>query len=426
MISRSEAKELIATNLNDINAKDIVDRQESDELESHLNKKQVTAISGVRRSGKTYLMFQLIKKLSNAAYVNFENPRFDDSLKQLDTIYEAMLEYYKEGGRMHLFLDEIQNIRGWERWVATMYEKNIKFFVSGSNASLLASEFSKSLSGRHKLVRIYPLSFSQFLNHRNPGIASKKQQLVTENKAWIMGLLEEYLHYGGFPEVVFEGRDDMLKDYFEDILTKDIIARHNLKFKQSLKELAHNLITNISSPHSLYSLNKLIQARSINTIKNYLLYLEDAYLIIRIPYFSYSIRKQRVNPFKIYCIDTGMRNAVSFRFSSDMGKLYENTVALELVRRNTRDNIFYWKTSKHEEVDFLVKEGNSIKQAIQVCYDLEDPKTRERETKSLVRACEHFKLEEGTIITNDTSSEENINSIRIRFRPLWEWLLNSQ
>ena len=433
MINKKIAREIIETSLNDIKKKKVIERKEINFLLKYLDYKQVIALSGIRRSGKTYLFFQLVKKLvekkENVGYINFEDPRFDENVKQLDLLYESFLEY-KEGGKIYFFLDEIQNIKKWEKWIASMYEKNIKFFVSGSNASLLKGEFSKSLSGRHKLIELYPLDFKQFVLFKSPSLINEKEWHITEKAIKIKKLLNEYLHFGGFPEVVFEGRKDILKNYFDDILSKDIIARYNLKFKQSLKELAFILFTNISSLHSLYSLNKIIQARSINTIKNYLMFLEDAYLIMRVPFFSFSIKKQLVNPFKIYSIDVGMRNSVSFRFSQDIGKIYENVVAIELIKQFSKENIFYWKNAKQEEVDFIVKQGLKVKQLIQVCYEFNDLKTREREIRALLKASKELKCKNLFVITEDKEGEEKAEWFgikrKIKFVPLWKWLLKKK
>lgn len=427
MIDKKVAIEIIETSLNDIKKKVIVDRAEISMLVNHLDYKHVSSLSGVRRSGKTYLIFQLIKNLlekgKSVVYVNFENPRFDGDVRQLDILYQSFLEHEKREGKIYFFLDEIQNIVKWEKWVASMYEKDIKFFVTGSNASLLKGEFSTSLSGRHKLIEVYPLDFKQFLLSRKPGLADKKSWYIVEKIAEIKRLLKEYLHYGGFPEVVFNNRKDILGDYFEDILSRDIIQRYNLKYNQSLRELGFLLLTNISSFHSLYSLNKIVQSRSINTIKNYLMFLEDAYLIIRIPFFSFSVKKQLSNPFKIYALDVGMRNAVCFRFSEDIGKIYENVVAINLIRRFEKKNIFYWKNEKHEEVDFIVRQGTKVKELIQVCYEINLDKTKDREVKALLKASRELKCNSLLIITEDKETEEIIEKKKIKYVPLWKWLL---
>jgi len=429
MINKTTAREIIDTSINEIKNKRIVHREEVGTLKEYLDYKHIVTISGVRRCGKTYLLFQMIKMLigegKNAIYINFEDPRFNDSVEQLDVLYKTFLEYADKEGRIYFFLDEVQNIKKWEKWLAAMYEKNIKFFVSGSNASFLTGEFSKSLAGRHKLVSIYPLSFKQFVFFKDSSLMDEKKWYVTEEMSKIKKLLSEYCHYGGFPEVIFNGRKDILSGYFGDILTKDIISRYNIKFKQSLKELAVFLLTNISSSHSLYSLNKTVQARSINTIKNYLMFLEDAYLLIKLPFFSFSLRRQLANPFKVYSIDVGMRNAVSFRFNEDTGKIYENLVAIELVKKFGKGNIFYWKSSKHEEVDFAIKKGLKIDKLIQVCYSLDNPEVKKREIKALLKASREFKCNALFVITDEYESRDNLNGTTVEFIPLWKWLIQA-
>lgn len=430
MISQQILKEIIDTWLVDIQKKRVIQRREISLLKRFLSYKHIIAISGLRRSGKTYLMFQLIQELlkkhpNNVCYINFEDERFTDKATQLDLIYRTFLEHKNPQGKIYFFLDEIQNILGWEKWLARMYEKDIKFFVSGSNASLLSSDFSKALTGRHKLIELFPLSFSQFVAFRDKELLGGSFYVV-EKIAKIKRLFNEYLKYGGLPEVVYDKKRDILKDYFKDILNRDVILRRNIKFKQSLREIALILLTNISRLHSLYSLNKILNARSVNTIKNYLSFLEDAYLLFRIPYFSFSLKAQIANPFKIYAPDTGLRNAVAFDFSKDIGWLYENLVAIEMWRTFSKENVFYWKNSRQREVDFVIKKGLKIKQLVQVCYELTDEKVKTREVNSLLKASQQFKCNNLLVITQDFEDEEKVKGKKIKFTPLWKWLLENQ
>lgn len=429
MMDKSTAREIIDSWLSEITKKHITQRKEVTVLKDYLSYKQIIALSGVRRSGKTYLLFQLIQELikkspNNVCYINFEDERFTDAVEQLDFIYKVFLEHKNPDGKIFFFLDEIQNIKRWEKWIARMYEKNIKFFVSGSNASLLSTEFSKSLTGRHKLITIFPLSFSQFIFAKDKNLL-KESSYIPEIQAKIKHLLDKYLRFGGFPEIVFEGKGDLLDGYFNDIIAKDIIFRENIKFKQSLKEIALFLMTNIGRYHSLYSLNKIIKARSINTIKNYLFYLENAYLFFKIPYFTYSLKSQLSNPFKIYAIDTGLRNSLAHNFSTDMGWLYENTVALELMRDYGKENIFYWKSSKKEEVDFVVKKATKIFRIIQVCFQITE-ENKKREFNSLVSASRSLKCNNLTLTTYDQEGEEKYKGKKIKIIPLWKWLLEDK
>jgi len=426
MISKTIIKQIIDTWLEDIKDLQIVEREEARVLEKYLSFPQITAISGVRRSGKTYLMFQLIQKLlknkeNSICYINFEDERFNSNPEQLSLIYQTFLEHKNPKGKIHFFLDEIHLIEKWSKWLSRMYEKNIKFYVSGSNASLLSNDYSQALTGRHKLIKIFPLSFKQFLKYKNKKLISKPSFSI-EYLAKINSLFDEYLKNGGFPEVVFDSRKEVLPDYFNDIITKDIIMRKNLRYKQSLKEIGIFLMTNISRYHSLYSLNKIIKARSINTIKNYLSYLQEAFLFFKIPIYSFSLKKQLANPFKIYAVDIGLRNSIAFEFSKDKGWLYENLAALQLIRNYQKENIYYWKNNRGWEVDFVVKGGLKIKSLIQVCANLNE-ENRKRETRSLIKASKELKCSNLIILTDDFEEEEKIKGKLIRYIPLYRWLL---
>jgi predicted AAA+ superfamily ATPase len=428
MLDKSVIQEIIDTWLADIDKKEIIPREEYKLLEKYIGYKHAVVISGVRRVGKTYLMFQLIQKLlqkypKNILYINFEDERFTDDAGQLDFIYKAFLEFKNTQGTLYFFFDEIQNIKGWEKWLARMYEKNIKFYVSGSNASLLSTEFSKSLTGRYKLIQIFPLSFLQYADYKNNKLLSASFYTV-ENAAKLKKLLSQYLRWGGFPEVVYEDKKDLLQDYFRDIITRDVIGKQNIRYKQALREIALILMTNVGRSHSLYSLNKIMQGKSINTIKNYLSYLEEAYLLFSVPYHSFSLKKQRANPFKIYAVDNGLRNAVSFRFSKDIGWLYENTVAIELIKRHNRENIFYWKKARKGEVDFVVREGTEVKQLIQVCFDYND-ETKKRELKGLISGSKQLECNNLLLLAAEAEGQETIEGRKVAIIPLWRWLVDS-
>jgi len=401
--------------------------------EKYLGYKEVLAITGVRRSGKTCLMYQLMNKLvtqgieqNNILYINFEDERlaFLD-VKDLSKIYEIFLELNNPQGKIFFFLDEVQNVSLWEKWINRMYEKNIKFVVSGSNATLLSSEFSTTLTGRNIGISVFPFSFKEFLKYKDEKLIEKNikdLQYNIEQRAKIKRLLKEYMDNGGFPEIVLRNALDLLNQYFNDILFKDIIKRHNIKYKDSIEKLALYLSTNISTLASYYQLKKFIEARSINTIKNYVSYFEKAYLLFKTPFFSYSIKQQIYNPFKIYSIDTGLRNMIAFKFSKDYGKIAENLVFLSLKRKE--EKIYYWKNKQGLEVDFIVKQKTKPTNAIQVCWNIGDKPTKKRELTSLLSALKTFNLKAGIIITEDYFGEEKIKRKKIRYIPLWIWLLS--
>ncbi|MFH1392723.1 MAG: ATP-binding protein, partial [bacterium] len=334
---------------------------------------QIVSIVGVRRSGKSTLMLQYIKKLidnglpvKNTLYVNLEDPRFlgELSVKLLQDIYEAYLEYLEPSKPIYLFLDEAQNVPAWEKFVRSLHEKKeAKIFVSGSSSKLLSSEFGTVLTGRHLMLMVYPLNFKEFLEFKNLEIKSKLD--LINQKLKIKRLLKEYLEFGGFPKVVLsESKREILINYFNDIISKDIVERHKIRKVEKLKTLAKYYLTNISSLIAFNRIKKFISL-PIDTIERFSYFLTYPYLIFFAKKFAYSLKEQEVNPRKTYCIDTGLRNAVCFRFSEDIGKLYENLVFLKLI--NTEQEIYYWKNKG--ECDFIIKKGKT-KQAVQVCYDM--------------------------------------------------------
>ncbi len=391
--------------------------------------KQVVFVTGVRRSGKSTLIKQYIKKMidkgedkKNILYINFEEPKFLDdlSIEFLDEVYQAYLEIVQPSSIPYLFLDEIQNVKGWERFVRALHEKGkANIFVSGSSARLLSKELGTALTGRHVDIHVNPLNFREFLDFNDLKINTRLELL--SNKTKIRQMLREYLESGGFPGVVLSGeKKEQLSRYFEDIIYRDIADRHNIIKIDKLKSLGKYYLTNIASPISFRKIADVIGI-SLDSIERYSYFFQDAYLIFFINKFSYSLKEQGINPRKVYAVDPGLRNIVSFRFSEDIGKLYENMVFLELNRKGK--DIYYYK-DKHE-CDFIVKTGEKISEAFQVCYSL-TKENREREINGLMDAMVEFDLEEGTIITDDLEANEEQNGKCIKFVPLWKWLFEGQ
>jgi hypothetical protein len=398
---------------------DFVIREKLEEIKRFLKLRHSIIITGIRRCGKSVFLSQIINNFfDNYYYINFEDERLADfELKDFNLLYEVCIELF--GKSKTFFLDEVQNVQGWERWVRRMYEDNFKFFITGSNARLLSKELATLLTGRHLQFSIFPFSFKEFLNFYKFHL--KKEDLyLTEKRALIGRYFSEYLKNGGFPEYLKYTEIEIPQGYFNDIIQRDIMERYNVKNIKQIKELARYLITN-SGNLATYNRLKKITELGINTAIKYLSYLENAYLVFSIPYFSYSLKRQIANPFKVFAIDTGLRNAISFKFSKDVGKDYENIVAVELKRKNKE--VFYWKNPQHEEVDFVIKEGRKIKQLIQVCYDISDFNTKNRELKALIKASNDLKCRDLLVITEDYEGEEKIKNKKIKFKPLWKWLL---
>lgn len=393
----------------------------------------VLTVTGPRRAGKSFLMRQaaleLVKKgvqKSNILMINFEDPRFAElEVKLLGEIYETYLEFLNPKGETFIFLDEVQEINAWEKWVRSMHElKRARLMVSGSNAKLLSQELGTLLTGRHLDVTVFPLSFKEFLGFN--GMVVKDRLDVIAKRIEIKGLLRKYLEFGGFPEVALsEQKKEILLSYFEDLLHRDLLRRFKIRKPHELRALVKFYLSNVATLTTFNSLEKFLKI-STSTIEKFSHYLEQVYLVFFLKRFSFKVREQEKNPKKVYAIDTGLSNAIGFKFSQNIGRLSENVVFLELKRRQAFTpnlEFYYWKDVHHREVDFVIKEGTKTTQLIQVCWDLTHPKTKERETRSLIKAARELKTDHCLIITEEHEEQEVIKGKRIHFIPLWKWLL---
>ncbi len=407
--------------------------------EVNIDAPHVNDIVGVRRCGKTYYMYQLISELlergvpkSKILYLNLDDDRLQPlNGNELQLLIETLgeMQEISEGDLLYLFLDEIQNFPSWERWVKGIYDRkrNVKMVISGSNASLLSQEISTLLTGRHLSTRMFPFSFAEFLDYHSITIDMKTLP-YSEDRIVVKRIFNEYLEKGGFSEpIVYPPvqHREILQSYFDDIIYRDIISRHSIRNPLIFKDLALFCISNISKPHTYNSLRRLFasySSLSTDAIINYIAYLEDAFLLFTVGHYDESLKQQMNKPRKSYCIDTGMINAISFKLSSDTGRLYENLVFIQLLRSG--NEIYYWKDQKGIEIDFVTKEGLKPTQLIQVCSNLSDPETKEREVNGLVAGMKNFKMKEGTIITSDVFDEEVVDGKRIMYVPLWYWLLD--
>lgn len=399
-----------------------------DDLIPLLGLKEAIILLGVRRSGKSTLMSQLIQHLlqehppENICYVNFDDNSLVPFIKDpgfLDELFDIYIEEKNPKGKIYLFFDEVQNLEGWERWVKKIYDKNqeIKFVLTGSSSSLLKKEYSSLLTGRQITREVYPLSFREFLAFNNFKVADKGYLL--KNRPRIRRFLTDYMKYGGFPEVVLQKSDrlkvEQLKNYFTGIIARDVLMRYNIRDAGKIENLGYMLIANISNLLSARKLGNAIKS-SPNTVLDYLRILEEVYLVFCVPYFSYSVKEQLSKPRKLYCIDQGLRNAAGFSFSEDFGRIAENIVFLHLKRQGF--DVYYWKGKKGREIDFVVKSGMEIVGLYQVSWEI-DEKVKERETKALKEGMKHFNVKKSTVITRDYLFEDG----EITFIPLWIWLV---
>ena len=394
-------------------------------------RKEIVSLIGVRRSGKTTLFYEIINYLIKNKKINPKNIFFikadDDRIKTENLIDNAINEYKKQinpYSKFYLFIDEIQEIPNWQKTLKRIYDlnENIKIFISGSNASILKEDASILLAGRFASFEIFPFSFREFLTTKN--IETNNKIKLIKNKYLIKRYLDEYIKNGSFPEVVLEKNVKLKKEligfYFDSIFYRDIIKRKNIRNPAKMEKLVKYFLQNISNLAVFSRIAKIIELTT-DSVTEYVKALEDAYLIFSINLFEFSYKKQIINPKKIYCVDSGIRNMIGFNFSKDIGRLYENIVFNHLRRQNSE--LYYWKNPKHEEVDFVITQGMKVKQLIQVCYDVENKETKEREIKALLKARKEIKCKNLLIITEDKEKEEIIEKKKIRFIPLWMWLL---
>jgi uncharacterized protein len=415
---------------------DLVIRNKLSQLSSNLDLRQILVITGIRRSGKSTLLKELLNSLinikkvpsKNILYLNLESPYFEkykNESKYLDIIYKEFIELnnLSSDSKKYLLLDEIQFFKNWQIFVKSRYESdNIKFIITGSNSWLLSQEFSTLLSGRSIAFTIFPFDLKEYLLFKNINWDSKKE--LIKNKLKIIKEFDNYLFMGGFPEIVLnkniESNKEILSNYYKNILFLDIVPRYNIKDTTNLEKLTNYLLTNVTSNYSYNKLGKYLNF-SDKTIKEYLGYLEKSYLLFELNRFDYSLKKQINYSKKLYVIDNGLLNSISFKFSKDYGKLYENQVFIELNRKYS--NIYYYVTKNNLEVDFLIFEKNKVNKLIQVCYDVTDVNTFERETRSLIEASKELRCKSLLILTKDVEKEEIIGNKVIKFVPLWKWLL---
>ena len=419
MVSKDVLKEILLEHRTKAKRMDFVRREKLLKIMEFLKLKQSIIITGIRRCGKSTFLYEVMDEFfDNPYYINFEDERLADfALKDFNVLYETCVSLFGESRTF--FADEIQNIAGWEMWVRRMGDDGFKFFITGSNARLLSKELATKLTGRHLQIELFPFSFREFLEFQK--FDFKKEDIyITERRAILVKYLSEYIEKGGFPEYLKDNKIEILQEYFLDIVQRDICERYKVKKSRQLKQLAKYLVTNSGNLTTHNQLGKLTQL-SVDSAINYVSYLEDAYLLIRVPYFSFSLRKQFANPFKVYAIDTGLRNAISFQFSKDIGRAYETIVAVELKRQGKE--IYYWKNVRHEEVDFVINE-REVSQIIQVCYDVNDINVKKRELTALIKAAKELKCKNLLVITSEYEGEEKFDGKTVKFIPLLKWLLN--
>ena len=385
---------------------------------NYSNSPEIVIITGIRRCGKSTLLQQIrTAQTENDYYINFDDERLI-SFKVED--FQMLLEVFYElfGEQKTFYFDEIQNVEQWERFVRRLHDTGNKVYVTGSNARMLSRELGTHLTGRYLSCELYPFSFKEFILLKNSDLLGKNYS-KTSIKAEILALFHEYFNNGGFPNFVKTGDELALKTLFENILYRDIMVRNKISNEKEIKELVSYIAGNYSRLSTNSELAEIIGVKNPTTVKNYLGFLADSYLVFQTSKYDYSVSKQIMNPKKSYFIDNGLVRRVGFSFSDNLGHLLENLVFIELLRRGK--TVFYH--NKGQECDFVLVEDKTVTKAIQVTYAMPNEKTRKREIDGLLNAMNAYKLQLGLIITDDTEEEIIENDKKITIIPAWKWLL---
>jgi len=401
-------------------------------LQPPLDTQKIITLIGVRRCGKTSILYNMINVLaesiekSRILFLNFEDERLELDVTELDLVLQGFRELYPEQNlkECYFFFDEIQNIPGWEKFVRRVYDTiSQNIFITGSNSKLLSSEIATSLRGRTLSYEVYPLSFVEYLSFKNIEVDLYSSQSL----AYIKALQRAFLKNGGFPETLFleeQYRNRTLQEYFNVLLYKDLAERYAITNTVALKFFLKRVIASSTKQLSINKIYNELKSSGVkigkNTLYDFLEYVQNIYLALVLHRYDTSLVNKELGEKKVYSIDIGLNNATEFKFSDDMGKALENAVFLALKRAHS--DIYYYRDASGE-CDFVVNENSSIKQAIQVTYDMSDEATRNREIKGLLSACKKFKLSEGIIVTYDDEDEMVEDNIKIAMIPFYKWNL---
>ena len=417
----NEIRTLLVEQREEIRKKDLgTQRNKLAEISTYKDTPFPVVISGLRRSGKSTLLAQLAHKFypdDNYFYVNFEDERFlSFNYADFTKLHELLIELF--GNQQTFMLDEIQNINGWESFVNRMIRTGYKFYITGSNASLLSKELGTKLTGRYIPVELFPFSFDEYLRFKKISLPDIKL-LATVQRGELKKVFKDYLKEGGVPEALRYPQVPIYKTLYDDILSRDIGERYKLSDTKPLRELTFYLVSNISSLVSYNKLKELLQLGSVNTVSSYIDYLEASWLFLVINRYAFSVKKQQIANKKVYCIDMGLVKTVAFSFSEDKGKILENIVFLKLRKLYEKD-IYYYKTKTDKEVDFYIPKERTF---IQVSQSLAKSATKEREARALVSAMGEVKGSRGIILTEDEKDTLEFENKIITVMPVYEWLL---
>ena len=397
----------------------LIHRPEEDLI--NLNSKLAQVVIGVRRSGKSTLCFNALRKAGvHYAYANFDDERLEElETKDLDNVLQTLYKIY--GKFDYLFLDEIQNIDGWPLFVNRLLRQRIHIIITGSNAKLLSTELATHLTGRHHKIELFPFSFKDWCSIKEVDYT----RLTTKNKGLLSKAYEEYFRQGGFPELISgeENPKEYISTLIDNIISQDIKKRYKIRNIDALKRLTHHILNETPTLIVKDTLQKIIGIKSERTLGNYLMYLNQTYLISTISKYS-SRSRERARNEKSYAIDVAFMDKRENAFSGEnLGWRLETIVYLELLRRKTgTENDIYYYQGRSAEADFVVCDGSKTLAVYQVSYDISNKKTRKREIKGCIAGAKATKCDNIFLITDHESEVIEEDGYSIQVVPIWEWL----
>lgn len=391
-----------------------------EQVEKYLKSNLMKLITGPRRAGKSVFSLLLLRG-KRFAYLNFDD---DKLLKEFDEehIMQVLKEVYSDYD--YLLLDEPQNLPNWDLWVSKLYRRGYNLVITGSNSNLLSSEMASLLTGRYLSIEVLPFSLRETLEYRK----SNFNPALPEDKADFMLQVEDYFHYGGYPEII-NNRDiteSYLKTLFDSIIMKDIVRRYKVRKVEELYQFATYMISIFTSPFTYSSITEELGLSSKTTVQKFCTYLKNCYLFFYLPRYNHKLKLMQKAPQKVYIVDNGFLSSSAFQISENKGRLLENLVLLEFIRRKYEigKNLFYYRNQSDKEVDFVVRENNIVRQLVQVCWDMSNPKTQKREIGSLMACAKDFPNGELFVITWNEQKEITMNAKIIHVVPYYKWCLS--
>ena len=392
-------------------------RRSNQDTDLLLNSSLIKLITGPRRVGKSTQALLMLRD-KNFAYLNFDNYSLLDAwdanlvMRMLDDVYP---------GYEYILLDEVQNLDAWDLWVSELYRKGKNLVITGSNARMLSSEMATVLTGKYLQVEMLPFSLEEFFDWNKFDLHSIDPEQNTD----FLVLMDDYLRNGGYPEVVASRQltRSYLDTLFDSIIWKDVAKRHNVRNVTDLNNLAMYLVSNFCNPVTANDLTIELGFSSVNTTKKYMDYLHEPYIFYYLSRYNNKLKLMKKAPRKVYVVDNGFVASKAFSLSDNLGRLLENQVFIELVRRgyDVEKTIFYYRSRNDKEVDFVLRKGTQIERLVQVCYDMSTPKTEKREVDSIIECAGELKCSNLVIVTNNDKRAIEKDGYKIEVVPISEF-----